>query len=97
MRHLILSAALAVSLAGVSATALAAKYTVEDTDIGTLLDDPVARAVLDKYMPGFSTQDNIDMGRSMTLSTIQQYKPDMITDDALKNIDAALAKLPEKK
>lgn len=97
MRTFILAATLAASLVGVSAVAQAATYTVEDTDLGTLLDDPAARAVLDKYMPGFSTQDNIDMGRSMTLKSLQQYKPDTMTDDALKNVEAGLAKLPEKK
>lgn len=108
MRTFITAVALATSLASVPALALspastpaaataANGYSVADTDIGTLLDDPAARAIVDKYMPGFSTQDNIDMARSMTLTAVQQYKPEMITDDALANVQAGLSKLPKKK
>jgi para-nitrobenzyl esterase len=80
------------------ATAPAATgYSVEDTDIGTLLDDPAAKAVLDKHIPGFSTKDQIDMARSMTLKGIQQYAPDMITDKVLSDIQVDLSKLPVKK
>jgi para-nitrobenzyl esterase len=72
-------------------------YSVEDTDIGTLLDDPAAKAVLDKHIPGFSTKDQIDLARSMTLKGIQQYAPDMITDKLLSDIQVDLSKLPVKK
>lgn len=74
-----------------------AHYTTADTDIGTLLDDPAAKAVLDKHMPGFSTRDQIDMARSMTLKGVQQYAPEMITDKVLSDIDVDLAALPVKK
>ena len=77
--------------------AAAAGYSVEDTDIGTLLDDPAAKAVLDKHIPGFSTKDQIDMARSMTLKGIQQYAPDMLTDKVLSDIQVDLSKLPVKK
>jgi hypothetical protein len=77
--------------------AAAAGYSVEDTDIGTLLDDPAAKAVLDKHIPGFSTKDQIDMARSMTLKGIQQYAPDMVTDKVLSDIQVDLSKLPVKK
>ncbi len=80
-----------------AASTASAGYTVADTDIGTLLDDPAARAVLDKHMPGFSTRDQIDMARSMTLKSVQQYSPDTMTDKVLSDIDADLAKLPPKK
>jgi para-nitrobenzyl esterase len=79
------------------AQAPAAHYTTADTDIGTLLDDPAARAVLDKHIPGFSSRDQIDMARSMTLKGIQQYDSATITDKALADIDSDLAKLPAKK
>ena len=80
-----------------AAPAAAAGYSVEDTDIGTLLDDPAAKAVLDKHIPGFSTKDQIDMARSMTLKGIQQYAPDMITDKLLSDIQVDLSRLPVKK
>ena len=102
MRALIVTALLAASFVSTSALAQSAAsapaaYTAEETDIGTLLDDPAARAVLDKYIPGFSAGENVDMARSMTLKAIQQFAPDMVTDKALADIDTDLAKLAAKK
>jgi len=100
---LLASAVAAAAFAQTAPTAPAAPaaaatgYSVEDTDIGTLLDDPAAKAVLDKHIPGFSTKDQIDMARSMTLKGIQQYAPDMITDKLLSDIQVDLSKLPVKK
>lgn len=75
----------------------ASGYNVEDTEIGTLLDDPAAKAVLDKHIPGFSANEQIDMARSMTLKMVQQYASDKVSDQALNAIQADLAKLPVKK
>lgn len=103
MRAFIVAAALAASFVSTSALAqattssAAAAYTTADTDIGTLLDDPAAKAVVDKYIPGFSAGENVDMARSMTLKAIQQFAPDMVTDKALADIDTDLAKLAAKK
>ena len=103
MRAFIVAATLAASLcftaaiAQTPAPAAATHYTTADTDIGTLLDDPAARAVVDKYIPGFSSGDQINMARAMTLKSIQQYAPDKFTDEVLASIDADLAKLPTKK
>lgn len=76
--------------------AAATGYNVESTDIGTLLDDPAAKAVIDKHLPGFSANPQIDMARSMTLKTVQQYSPDTLTDAALASVQADLNKLPKK-
>jgi para-nitrobenzyl esterase len=79
------------------APAAPAHYTTADTEIGTLLDDPAAKAILEKNIPGMTTNDQIDMARSMTMKGIQQYSPDQITDAKLAAIDAEFAKLPVKK
>jgi len=71
-------------------------YSTSTTEIGTLLDDPAAKAIIDKHIPGMSTNDQVDMARSMTLKSIQQYSPDQITDKVLADIDADFAKLPAK-
>jgi len=105
MRALIIAAALATSLTIVpvmaqtpAASASAATgYTTADTDIGTLLDDPALKAIVDKYIPGLLSGDQISMARSMTLKAIQQYAPDKVTDGALASIDADFSKLPPKK
>ncbi len=75
--------------------ATGAKYTTVDTDIGTLIDDPAAKAIVEKHIPGMTTSDQIDMARAMTLKDIQAYAPDNVTDERLAAIDADLAKLPK--
>lgn len=108
MRSFVVATALIVSLTPFAAlaedapspapatSAAKAVYTTADTEIGTLLDDPAARAVLDKHIPSVSKGENIDMARSMTLRSLQQYAADTLTDQALKDIDADLAKIAAK-
>lgn len=79
------------------AAASAAKYSTAETDIGTLLDDPAAKAIIEKHIPGMTTDEQVDMARGMTLAAVQQYSPDDITDATLAAIDADFAKLPAKK
>jgi hypothetical protein len=79
------------------AAAAKAPYNTNDTDIGTILDDPAARAIVDKHIPGFSAGDQVDMARGMTLRAIQQFSPDRITDQVLAEIDSEFAKLATKK
>ncbi len=69
------------------------KYTTAETDIGTLLDDPAAKAIIDKHIPGMTSNEQIEMARSMTLKAIQTYAPDDVTDERLAKIDADLANL----
>jgi hypothetical protein len=101
MRSLIVAALLATSMVSVAAvaettSAAQAPYSTAETDLGTLLDDPAARAVLDKHIPKITGSGQIDMARSMTLKGLQQYAPDL-TDTVLAAIDVDLAKLAKKK
>lgn len=104
-RQLLIAGLLAAGLAGsavASAQAPAAAtaapaYSTSETSIGDLLDNPATKAVLDKHMPGFAGNPQIDMARGMTLKQIQQFAGDAVTDDALAKIDADLAKIPAKK
>lgn len=41
-----------------------------DTTLGALLDDPQAKAVLDQYMPGISTNPLIAMVKGMSMKAI---------------------------
>lgn len=98
MRILPLAAALFLATPGIAlAQAGAAHYSVAQTEIGVLLDDPAARAVLDKHIPDMTKDEQVEMARAMTMKDIQQYSPDVITDKLLVDIDADLAKLPVKK
>jgi len=41
-----------------------------DTTLGTLLDDPQAKATIDQYLPGVSTNPMIAMARGFTLNML---------------------------
>lgn len=41
-----------------------------DTTLGTILDEPRAKAVLDQYLPGVSTNPMIAMVRGMSLNSL---------------------------
>jgi opacity protein-like surface antigen len=106
MKKLAIAAALAAATAApayaadpapAAAPAPAAGYSTAATDIGTLIDNPATKAVLDKHMPGFSANPQIDMARSMTLKQVQGFAADQMTDEVLAKIDADLAKIPPAK
>ena len=102
MRLLILAAAalpvatpaLAQTAAAPAAAAAQGKLNTTDTELGVLLDNPAAKAIIEKHIPGMTNNEQIDMARAMTLKSIQQYSPDDVTDARLAAIDADLAKLP---
>jgi hypothetical protein len=41
-----------------------------DTTLGALLDDPQAKAVLDQYLPGISSNPLVAMAKGMSLKMI---------------------------
>ncbi len=41
-----------------------------DTPIGTLLDNPQAKAVIEKYIPGASTNPMVAMVKGMTINMV---------------------------
>ena len=84
------------STAAATPAASTKHYSTEETEIGTLLDDPAAKAILDKHIPGMTTNEQVDMARAMTLKGVQQYSPDQITDKVLAAIDADFQKIPAK-
>jgi para-nitrobenzyl esterase len=97
LRATLIAGLLAVtSVPGFAADAPAPAYSSATSSIGDLLDNPEAKAVLDKYMPGFSSNSQLEMARSMTLRQIQGFAPDQIKDEVLVKIDADLTKVPAK-
>jgi hypothetical protein len=89
---IVVSGSLAQGNASAAAPAIE-HYSTSETAIGTLLDDPAARAVLDKHIPDFSKGPRMDMIRSATLKSIQGYALSVLTDQVLADIDADLAPL----
>lgn len=103
MRKILAIALLSIALPGLAhaetaaASTAASQYTTAQTDLGTLLDDPAAKAILTKYAPALVGSEQLSMARGMTLKAIQAYAGDMLSDEVLGKIDADLAKLPAKK
>lgn len=99
LRSIILAGLLSISaVPAVAAAAEAAvpAYSVESSTIGDLLDNAAAKAVLDKHLPGFSNNPQIEMARTMTLKQVQGFAPDQFKDELLAKINADLAALPAK-
>jgi len=72
-------------------------YTTAATPVGTLIADPAAKIILEKYLPGISSNPRLQAVLSVPLKSIQPYAPDKITDAKLAAIDADLAMLPKAK
>lgn len=68
----------------------ASAFSVETTDLGTLIDNPATKAVLVKHIPEMADNPQIEMARPMTLKQIQGFAPDTFTDELLAKIDADL-------
>jgi para-nitrobenzyl esterase len=75
----------------------AAALSTATTTIGDIIDNPAAKAIVEKYLPGFSSHPQIDMARSFTLKAVQSFRPDMISDELLAKIDADFAALAAPK
>lgn len=58
--------------------------------LGDLLNDPRARAILDREVPDLVRSPQIGMGSQMTLRTLQPFVPKMLTNEILDRIDQAL-------
>jgi para-nitrobenzyl esterase len=79
--------------AKIAAAKASGHYSSLITPLGTMLDDPAAKAVLEQQIPDVVNSDKIGMARSQTLAALQPYLP-QLTDAKLSAIDAELAKLP---
>lgn len=67
-------------------------YTLDST-IGTILDDLNAVKILDKYIPGISTNPLIGMARGMTIGAVlnmPQAKQAGITKEAVEKVLAEI-------
>lgn len=72
-------------------------YTTGSTLVGVILDDPEARDIVDKYLPGFSTHPDIGQGRGFTLNFMQKFDREAITDEKLAKMNADFEALAKKR
>ena len=64
-----------------------------DSKVGELLDNPQAKAILDKHMTGFSTNPQVGMARGFSLKMAAGFSGGQITQDMLSAVNADLAAL----
>ena len=64
-----------------------------ESKVGELLDNPQAKAIIDKHIQGFSSNPQISMARNMSLKTTAGFSGGKITPAMLDAINAELAAL----
>ena len=64
------------------------------TTIEALLANPQARAVLEKRVPGITTDPRVEQALRMSLREVAPYAPTILTEEMLKALDADLAAIP---
>ncbi|KRA74085.1 hypothetical protein ASD89_10665 [Caulobacter sp. Root656] len=88
----------AVSLMAVAGVAIAAApLSTATTPIGEILDNPAAKAVVDRHLPSVFANPQIRMARPLTLKGLQRFAKDTVSDSALAAIDKDFAALSAKK
>lgn len=93
----VLAASPLAALVQSEAGSRAARYSVAETLVGKLLDDPAAAEILKKLIPTVYENPMFQSaGRDLTLKAIQQYEPEALSDEALAKIQAELDKIPAK-
>jgi hypothetical protein len=74
-----------------------AHYSAKETLVAKLLDDPASAEILKKLIPTVYANDMFQTaGRDLTLKAIQQYEPEVLSDENLAKIQAELDKIPAK-
>ena len=64
-----------------------------DSTLGELLADEKATAILEKHMPGISTNPQVSMGKAFSLKAIAPMSGGMITQEMLDAIASDLASM----
>lgn len=80
--------------AAMEAAKASGRYNSLTTPLGTMLDDPAAKAVLERHLPALVNSEQIDMARGQTLNALAVYLPQVLTKDMMATIDAELAPIP---
>lgn len=71
------------------------EYTL-DTPLGTLLDLPQAKAIIDQYLPGVTSNPMVGMIRGMTLSMVLAMPQAAMLGLTKEKAEAILADLNKK-
>lgn len=67
----------------------------KDSLLGDIVADDDARAVLDEFWPGCSTDPQSKMGYNMPFSQLVLYFPDVPSDEMMAQFDARLREIED--
>ena len=70
-----------------------ARYDINTTTLGTLLDDPEVAALLEEHAPGLTSNPMIGMARGMSASRAISMAGGMIGADKVEAIKTAVENL----
>ncbi len=69
------------------------RLSVATSTIQELLDDPGARRALESHFPGMLEHPQLKMAYGMTLKQVAPFAPQILSEDKLNSLDAALLSL----
>lgn len=70
-----------------------AKYDVNSTTLGELLDDPAVVAIFDKHAPGLTSNPMLSMAKGMSAGQAMGMAGGMVSKDKLDAIRAEIEAL----
>ena len=70
-----------------------AKYSFEETTVGTMLDTPEIKALIDEYIPAVLEHPLLEVGRTFIFNDALPYISDMVTEEELEKYRVALEAL----
>jgi hypothetical protein len=91
---MVAAVAAAVMALTTAAHAEDAKFNTTTTLLGAILDDAAGKAAFAKVFPDLIVNPQLEQGRGMTLTQIQGFAPQIITDEKLKELQAEFDKIP---
>ena len=84
----------APAAAPMSGMAMPAKPSVDKTTISDILANPVAKAIVDKDLPGLTADPRLQQAMGMTLKDIEPYSDGKIDDAALAKVQSDFDAIP---
>jgi para-nitrobenzyl esterase len=63
-------------------------YLVGETVMELMIDDPRAKAVIDKHLPGLTDSEQIGLAGGLTLQDLEQFLPQIVTPEKVAAIQA---------
>lgn len=91
----VLSIATAIAVVPVAVAAAAQPAYSTNSTVGELLDNPEARAVVQKHAPGVFADSQVEHGRDLRFSFLAENRPEL-TPEVMARINADLAKVLRK-